>query len=392
MRIAIVTESFLPTVNGVSHSVARIAEELLSLGHEVLIVAPGRGPTHHHGARVVRTAAVPLPGYLTVPVGVPSTAAASALAAFRPDVVHVGGPVALGAWGVRQAGRLDLPIVAVYQTDFARFARHYRLARAEQLAWRWLRRIHSRARITLAPSAPAVRDLRRNGIPRVRRWGRGVDLQRFSPQCRDARLRRRLAADGELIVGFMGRLAPEKQLGLLRAVRGLPGTRLVVVGDGPDRDRLRRSLPRAVFTGELDGADLAQHVASFDIFVHPGANETFCQAVQEGLACGVPVVAPAAGGLVDLVTDGVNGLVFRPGDARDLRRAVRTLLADDAARRRMGRNARAGVEGRSWRAVTLELLAHHRDAIAYAGHEEAGGTGADGPGGAVMRTLEGAAV
>lgn len=363
MRVAIVTESFLPTVNGVSNSVARVTEELEHAGHEVMIIAPGKGPEVFSRSAVVRTAAVPLPGYADIPVGMPTSRTFAALQDFGPDVVHVGGPVALGAWGLSAARRLAIPSVALYQTDFPRFARHYKVGAAEGLAWRWLRRIHSMAELTLAPSSAAAWDLRRNRVPRVRIWGRGVDLERFNPSRRDEDLRRRIAPDGELVVGYVGRLAPEKNVSLLRALRGVSGIRLVVVGDGPDRPRLARALPRAVFTGYKGGTELAALFASLDVFVHTGAHETFCQTIQEALSSGVPVVGPAVGGPLDLIRHGGNGLLYRPGDGRALRRAVAQMANDRAGTARMAAAARPGVDGRTWANLTSQLVGHYTDAI-----------------------------
>ncbi|MEO2108591.1 MAG: glycosyltransferase family 1 protein [Actinomycetota bacterium] len=363
MRVAIVTESFLPTVNGVSNSVARVTEELEIAGHEVLIVAPGKGPDRFSDSRVVRTAAMPLPGYQAIPVGMPTTRTYADLAAFAPDVMHIGGPVALGAWGLSAARRLGVPSVALYQTDFPRFARHYKVGAAEGLAWRWLRRIHSMAEVTLAPSSAAAWDLRRNGVPRVRLWGRGVDADRFHPCRRDEVLRAELAPKGEMLVGYVGRLAPEKNVSLLRALKGLPGVRLVVVGDGPDRQALQRALPRAHFTGYKGGVELSKLFASLDVFVHTGAHETFCQTIQEALSSGVPVVGPAVGGPLDLIRHGSNGLLYRPGDRRALRRAVAQLSGDPAGRAAMAARTRPGVEGRTWAALTHQLVGHYAQAM-----------------------------
>ncbi len=363
MRIAIVTESFLPTVNGVSNSVARVTECLEADGHDVMIIAPGRGPDRFSDTPVVRTAAVPLPGYLQIPVGMPTTSTSADLEVFDPDVVHVGGPVALGAWGLSAARRLGIPAVALYQTDFPRFARHYRVGAAEGLAWRWLRRIHSLAEVTLAPSSAAAWDLRRNGVPRVDIWGRGVDADRFTPAQRDDALHRRLAPAGQVLVGYVGRQAPEKDVTLLTALRSVPGVRLVVVGDGPDRHRLAARLPDAVFTGYKGGSELARLFATLDVFVHTGAHETFCQTIQEALASGVPVVAPAVGGPLDLVRHDHNGLLYRPGDRAALRRAVTDLVLDPDRRDRLAAAARPGVVRRTWPALTAELVAHYRRAI-----------------------------
>ncbi len=370
MRIAIVTESFLPTVNGVSGTVAHVTRQLAQRGHHVLVLAPRPRPGRTPAAwpdppptagsvTVVRTAAVPLPGYPELPVGYPTPACAAALAAHQPDLVHLAGPVALGAWGVAAARRLDVPAIAVYQTDFPAFARHYHAGMAQGLAWRWLRRLHAHADRTLAPSSAAMWDLRRHGIPRVHRWGRGVDLDRFHPRHRDPGLRDRLAAGARLLVGYVGRLAPEKDVGLLRALHDLPDVRVVVVGDGPDRAALQRRLGFATFLGHRTGADLARILASCDAFVHTGVHETFCQTVQEALASGVPVVAPAAGGPLDLVRPGDNGLLYPPGDAPALRRAVAALATDDELLNGLAAGARPSVAGRSWAHLTDQLLGHY---------------------------------
>ncbi len=363
MRVAVVSESFLPQVNGVTGSVLRVCEHLTARGHEVVVVAPGPGPTSWAGARVVRTPSVPLPGYADFRLARPWSGLQRALADFRPDVVHLASPAVLGAQAASRARALGLPVVAVYQTDLAGFAARYGLGGAEAAVWRWLRRVHALAGRTLAPSRAAVEALQRHGVDRVSRWARGVDLQRFAPERRDDPLRRRLAPGGELLVGYVGRLAHEKQVGLLAGLQGAPGTRVVVVGDGPQRRSLERQLPGVRFLGFQGGVELARTFASLDVFVHTGAHETFCQAAQEAKASGVPVVAPAAGGLLDLVEPGRTGAWFAPGDAADLRRQVLS-LADPAVRLPMGRAARASVEGRSWAVVGDQLLGHYGDVVA----------------------------
>jgi phosphatidylinositol alpha 1,6-mannosyltransferase len=358
MRIAIVTESFLPQVNGVTVSVQRLTEHLQARGHGVLIVAPGPGPTGWRGANVVRVPSVPLPGYASHRVAWPWPALTSTVREYDPDVVHLASPTVLGAQAVTVADRLDLPCLAVYQTDLAGYAARYRAPGAAATLWRWLRWVHTRADRTLAPSTHAVQDLRRHGVPNVHLWRRGVDLEHFHPARRDSGLRARLAPDGELLVGYVGRLAAEKQVELLTACHDLPGTQLVIVGDGPARRDLERLLPRAHFLGFQDGADLAALYASLDIFVHTGPHETFCQAVQEALASGVPVVAPAAGGPLDLVAAGTNGLLYPPGSPAGLRSAVLTLLRDPAFRATLAAGARPSVATRSWSSVAEQYVAH----------------------------------
>jgi phosphatidylinositol alpha 1,6-mannosyltransferase len=364
VRVAVVTESFLPEVNGVTNSVLRVLEHLQRRGHQALVLAAVRGnPDAYAGATVVRALSVPVPRYRSLSIGLPSPRFEAALRLFRPEVVHLASPVALGAHGVAVARRLAVPAVAVFQTDVAGFLGRYGLGVAEPATWRWLQRIHRRAALTLAPSSDTVEALARHGITGVEVWRRGVDAERFHPRHRSPDLRRRLAPGGEVLVGYVGRLAAEKRVGLLAALEGLPGCRVVVTGDGPLRRQLERRLPWATFLGFRSGQELSELFASLDVFVHTGADETFCQAAQEALASGVPVVAPAAGGLLDLVRHGHNGYVWHPGDPGALRDRVATLVASAATREAMRRRARASVAERTWEAVGDQLLDHYASVI-----------------------------
>ncbi|WP_197523494.1 glycosyltransferase family 4 protein [Actinokineospora pegani] len=357
MRVAIVTESFLPQVNGVTNSVLRVLEHLRLRGVPALVVAPGPGPDNYAGAAVARVPAIDVPMITSLPIGIPTRRVHTALAEFGPDVVHLASPFVLGAGGLWAANRLGVPSIAVYQTDVAGFAASYGLSRGSRAAWRWIRRLHAGADRTLAPSSASVDDLTAHGIPRVHRWGRGVDTARFHPDRADPALRAELAPEGELLVGYVGRLAPEKQVHRLAALNDLPGVRVVVVGEGPDEPALRAALPGAAFLGFRGGDELAAAYASLDVFVHTGPHETFCQSVQEAMASGLPVVAPDAGGPRDLVRHGRTGFLLDPA-AFDVRTAVRT-LADPLTRRRMGSAARAAVRDRGWPAVCEELLGHY---------------------------------
>lgn len=365
MRVAIVTESFLPQVNGVTNSVLRVLEHLHARGHQAVVIAPGTtGPESYLHARVHRVKAVDLPVISSLPIGLPSPRIHADLAEFAPDVVHLASPFVLGAAGLRAARRLGVPTVAVYQTDVAGFAAAYGLSRGSRAAWRWIRRLHSAADRTLAPSTASVADLTAHGVPRVHRWARGVDVRRFHPDHVDRGLRAELAPNGELLVGYVGRLAPEKRVGLLAALDDRPGVRVVVVGDGPDAGPLREALPRAAFLGFREGAELARAYASLDVFVHTGPHETFCQAVQEAMASGLPVLAPDAGGPRDLVDHGRTGFLLDPATfAADLPAAV-DRLADALPRRRMGAAARARVRTRTWSAVCDELMGHYGEVTA----------------------------
>jgi phosphatidylinositol alpha 1,6-mannosyltransferase len=364
MRIAIITESFPPDVNGVAHSVVRVAEHLLSRGHEPLVIAPQpasgrRAVTGLMPYPVIRVPSLPTPRYSGFRLGLPSRRIAAALREHRTELVHLASPFVLGARGVSVARALHLPVVAVYQTDIPGYAGAYRVGWGEEAAWRWIRRIHNAADRTLAPSSATATALHSHGIERVWLWRRGVNAGRFDPAQRSVALRRALAPKGEVLIGYVGRLATEKRVDLLAPVTKLPGVRVVIVGDGPARAALVKALPDAIFVGERRGGQLARLYASFDVFAHTGPYETFGQTIQEALASGLPVVAPAAGGPLDLVDHGRTGYLVPPCDPAALTEAVAALVGDQPRRAEFGVNARAAVEGRSWAAVGDELIGHY---------------------------------
>ena len=368
-----VTESFLPNLNGVTTSVCRVAESLRALGHEGVILAPRPCPTSFAGYAVHGLASVPVRQF---PVALPSAEVETALAGFAPDVVHVASPFVLGASALSAAQRLQLATVAVYQTDMPSYLRQHgpgAVGRgAARAAWRWVRHIHSMADLTLAPSTAALAELEAHGIPRTALWARGVDARLFNPGWQaDAgtrALRRSLAPHGEVLVGYVGRLAPESVLARLTALAGLPGLRVVLVGDGPTRHEDAAALAAAgvdaVLLGRREGDDLARAYAAFDLFVHTGTRETFGQTLQEAAATGLPVVAPARGGPLDLVDHSRTGLLFEPEDPAGLRDCVAHLAGDRVKREAMGEAARARVAGRSWSSLTDQLLGHYRSAAA----------------------------
>ncbi|HLS45381.1 MAG TPA: glycosyltransferase family 1 protein [Ornithinicoccus sp.] len=373
VRVAIVTESFLPALNGVTTSVCKVLECLADAGHDALVIAPGTTPWAETAAPE-RYAGFPVHTVSSVPirqfrVGLPSYELETVLHRFRPDVVHVASPFVLGVRGLTAARSLGIPSVAIYQTDMPSYIRQHSgpigdlTARA---AWRWIRRIHSQADLTLAPSSAALQDLQSHDVPRVALWGRGVDSTLFHPDRKpEVALRRQLAPNGELLIGYVGRLAPEKELHRLSELNDLPHSRLVLVGDGPSTDLLREALPGAALLGRLEGEELARSYAAFDLFVHTGTRETFGQTLQEAAAAGLPVIAPARGGPLDLVEHGRTGLLFDPDRPGALREAVASLAGDHQAAQRsaMGLAGRAGVQERSWPALTDQLLGYYARAM-----------------------------
>jgi phosphatidylinositol alpha 1,6-mannosyltransferase len=363
VRVAIVAESFLPNVNGVTNSVLRVIEHLRRTGHEVLVIAPdtprGQPPAErvHDGVRVHRVPSRMFPKVTSLPLGVPRPRMVNVLRGFDPDVVHLASPALLGWGGVHAARYLGVPSVAVFQTDVAGFAESYGVGVLSRASWAWTRRLHSKADRTLAPSTSAMENLEAHRIPRVFKWGRGVDITGFAPSARDEQLRASWSAEGKPVVGFVGRLAPEKHVERLAALAVRDDLQLVVVGDGVDRAKLESVLPSAVFTGELHGSELAAAYASMDVFVHPGEHETFCQAVQEAMASGLPVIAPDAGGPRDLVAPYRTGLLLPVNEFESaLPASVEHLIAE---RSRYSVAARRSVLSRTWPAICDELIGHY---------------------------------
>ncbi|MDY6995739.1 MAG: glycosyltransferase family 1 protein [Actinomycetota bacterium] len=367
MRVAIVAESFLPNVNGVTNSVLRVIEHLRRTGHEVLVIAPDTPRGHppadrvYEGVRVHRVPSRMFPKVTSLPLGVPRPRMVGVLRGFDPDVVHLASPALLGWGGVHAARHLGIPTVAVFQTDVAGFAESYGIGMLSRASWAWTRRLHSKADRTLAPSSSAMDNLAAHGVPRIHKWGRGVDVTGFAPSARDERLRRSWSPDGRPIVGFVGRLAPEKHVERLAGLAGRDDAQVVIVGDGVDRAKLEALMPLAVFTGALYGPELATAYASMDAFVHPGEHETFCQAVQEAMASGVPVIAPDAGGPRDLVTPMHTGMLLAVPEFEDaLIPAVDHLLTERA---RYSTAARRSVLGRTWPAVCDQLIGHYLEVM-----------------------------
>jgi glycosyltransferase involved in cell wall biosynthesis len=289
-------------------------------------------------------------------------------------------PSLLGIYGLHYARRHGLPAVASFHTNFASCLLYYGLGWAEPLGWRYMRWFYNQCAITLAPSRTVAEELRVRGIPNVTLWQRGVDRQRFSPSFRSQALRERIGAGGVPVLLFVGRLAREKNLDdLVEAVRVLEqrGDRfkLVLAGDGPMRRELRGRLPQAHFTGYVDGDALARWYGSADIFVLPSTIETFGNVVLEAFASGLPVVGVDRGGVRELITHGVNGLLAPPRAPAAFAELIHSLLVRPAEAARLGARARATAAHYRWPEVSRRLLATYRQLMAANGNGNGNGNG-----------------
>ncbi len=372
MRIAIFTEVLPPKIDGIVNRLRNTLRELRRAGHTALVFAPAGAVGRLHGAEVIRVPGLPFPPYPELRVTAPAPRILWHLRRFRPDVVHAVGPACLGVWGIAAARALALPLVASYHTDLARYAPRHGMGWAQSAVWPLLRRVHGAAHLNLCPSRATRHELLDRGIDPVEIWRGGVDCHRYHPGKRSLEMRARLT-DGQPdrpLVLYAGRVSPEKSIDELgRAARAVPRARLAVVGDGPARADLERSLADlpVVFTGFLEGEALAAAYASADAFFMPSRTETLGFAVLEAMSSGVPVVAADAGGLPDLVDQGENGWLYdpdRPGQAGE---ALRRLLAHEGRRRFFGQLARKRAEQSDWRRETEGLVEQYRRALCIAG-------------------------
>jgi len=366
MRVAIVTESFPPVFNGVANSVVRVLETLKEQGHEAIVIAPTTPGKYFNGFRTYRVPSLPL---FQFQLGLPNPLVSMILDDFEPDVVHAASPVLLGAQAVAWAWKNDVPAVAIFQTDIAAYAERYGFKLLRPLVDRAMANFHAGATINLAPTAEVKEYLEDLGLENVEVWGRGVDLELFHPERKNsdvvAQMRKQFAPNGQKIVGFVGRLAAEKQVDRFSELFDIPNTTFVIVGDGPERLTLEQKFARADvhFVGKQSGEDLANHYASFDAFVHFGTEETFGQTIQEAQAAGVPVLAPSAGGPKFLIETGVSGYLIDPELTNGFTLVLAQLLADESLQTQIAEGGRRSVQDKSWSANNAKLLEFYASAM-----------------------------
>jgi glycosyltransferase involved in cell wall biosynthesis len=364
MRIVFFTESLLPLVDGVSHTLGHLFATLEAEGVDFRVYAPFVPPADvpwQQRTRRVRSFTFPL--YRDYRVSLPGgRRIAAELDAWQPDIVHVVSPTPMAIWAQAYARTRGIPVVATFHTHFVAYFPYYGVGRLERVGWHILRWFYGRCTATFAPSTSIIEELNAHGIQDVHLWSRGVDARLFSPDWRDDALRARLGADERVpLVLLVSRLVKEKDLADFVAMdlqlrsRRLD-YRLALVGDGPMRSKLERELPHACFAGHQSGLALSRWYASADIFVFPSTTETFANVVQEAMASGVPAVVTDRGGPQDVIEDGRSGLVANANDPVDLADKVERLIRSREMRIAMARAARQRAQERSWSAVNAVLL------------------------------------
>lgn len=364
MRVALFTETFLPSRDGIVTRLTHTIEVLSQRGDDVLIVAPRiRGlPENYRGMPVLSLPSMPFPLYRGFYLGSPvlSKSARIALRRFQPEVVHIVNPFVIGLAGLRYACHHRIPLVASYHTNIPEYTRRYGFSWAERPTRWYLRQIHNKAQLNLCTSHSVQVQLQSQGIQHVELWEPGIDVNLFNPARRSEAWRSRLTEDHaeKTILLYVGRLASEKELEhILAALPALTGCHMAFVGDGPEAGSLRRAakgMP-VTFVGILIGEELAAAYASADIFVFPSSTETLGLVAIEAMASGLPVVGARRGGLLDVIVNMETGLFFEPGSSIDLAHALSYLANNREARVTMAQAARQRALQWSWSASTEGL-------------------------------------
>jgi len=371
VRIAYVTEVFLPKIDGITVTLTHLLEYLRERGHESIMFAPKGSISSYAGTEVIGRLSVRTPFYPELHVALPIARVEKELLKFDPDLVHLVNPTSLGLAGMRAARKHGIPVVASYHTDMPGFARRWRLGFLAKPIYGYYRWVHNQANLNLTPSEFTMKQLKAQGFKRLAVWTGGVDIDRFHPDNASVEMRERLSG-GEPekpLMLFVSRLSREKRADwLLPIVRQISGIRLAIVGDGPARSQLEKLFAGTptVFTGYLRGPELATAFASGDIFSFTGAEETFGNVVAEAMASGLAVVAPRSGGVVDLVEDGVTGLLFKPEDHSKFLDCVRELAQDLDRAKRMGQAGQKKARLYAWETTLTQLLEFYENVVSKA--------------------------
>lgn len=382
MRVAIITENFLPKLDGVTRTLARLLEHLQAGGHQALLLGPDSGMAEYAGAEVIGTAGLPFPFYPELKFNFFRPLFIRRLGEFQPDIIHLVDPVILGATGLAAARFFNTPLVSSYHTNLAAYCEHFGFSLLTKPMWQYNRFVHSQCALTFCPSPSTAAMLRMQGFTHLRIWPRGVDTGMFNPQRRSDALRaswlvQRTQPEQKTVLLFVGRVSWEKNLRLLvQAYRELDHEHchLVIVGEGPALAEMQQELQDVpvTFTGYLQGDALASAYASADVFAFPSVTETFGQVVLEAMASGLPVAGLLAEGVCDLVEHERSGLLLNTYRLSDSEQTTRyrahlaRLISNVEERRSMSEAALQEAQRRSWYEAMECLVRGYQETIANA--------------------------
>ena len=373
MKIAFFTETFLPKVDGIVTRLTKTIDNLVQNGDEIVVFCPEGCPTEYKGAKIIGVAAMPLPLYPELKLGLPGPAVSDALENFKPDLIHVVNPAVLGLGGIWLAKSNNIPLIASYHTHLPKYLEHYGMGMLEPLLWELLKAAHNQALLNLCTSTAMVEELESKGIKRTALWQRGVDTETFKPEFRSQKMRNKLLGkypDKNSLLIYVGRLSAEKQIERIKPVlEEIPDACLALVGDGPYRNQLEKIFENTQtnFIGYLSGEELASAYASGDIFLFPSSTETLGLVLLEAMAAGCPVIGANKGGIPDIINDGVNGCLYDPDGVdqgkSSLIEATKKILNNNTKKENMRIEARNESEKWNWSQATLQLKKYYEETL-----------------------------
>lgn len=355
MKVAFFTDTYLPQINGVSKTIARLRNYLFNRGIESIVLMPDTGITNNDET-VHCFKSLQLPFYPELRLAIPWEREVEAiLSKFQPDIIHLVTEFTMGYAGLRWAKKHNVLIISSYHTNFADYAAYYNYPFLSQILWNYLVWFHNQCSLNLCPSNDTLETLKTKGMKNLSLWGRGIDGRLFNPSKKSDELRKKYkVAHEDIMLLYVGRLAPEKDLNVLVDAfkivkKEYSNVKLIIAGDGPSRQGIEAlNIPDIILTGELNQEELAPLYASCDIFTFPSTSETYGNVVLEAMACGAPVVAPLCGGIKENLKNGFNGLSHKPHDAKDMAKAIIKLIDDEKLRSLIGIQARIHAESRTW--------------------------------------------
>ncbi|WP_436663511.1 glycosyltransferase family 4 protein [Alicyclobacillus acidoterrestris] len=365
MRIAMFTETFLPSTDGIVTRLRATLNYLEQEGHEVLMFAPSGAPAKYASATIVGIPAMPFILYPEKRYALPLPRIGRAIKRFQPDLIHAVNPAFLGLGGIYYAWRYHLPLIASYHTNVPAYARHYKLNFLEPALWWYFRTLHNRADMNLATSRATMNELEKQGFLNLGLWERGVDVELFQQAKRSTEMRRRLApkaGPNDPVLLYVGRLASEKNIERIRpCLDEFPDLHLAIVGDGPYRRDLEQIFAgtNAHFTGYMHGAELAEAYASADAFLFPSTTETLGLVLFEAMATGLPVLAADSPPTREVLENGRAGFIFDSSSDAAMIECVRQLLTDDERRRAIQQRGLEIAKTLDWEGPSRQLLEHY---------------------------------
>ena len=374
VKVAIVTETYPPEVNGVASTVARFIKGLAEMGHDITLIRPRQGlkdkPKNESHFKEILTLGMPIPGYSSLRMGLPQkNMLLKQWASDRPNLVHIVTEGPLGWSALEAAKKLNIPICSDFRTNFDAYSTHYGMSFLKNPIQRYLRYFHNNCNFTMVPTQDLKNQLLSNGFERLRIVARGIDTELFNPLKRSQELRDQWGIkDNQKVVLYVGRLASEKNLQVTvdtfkAMLQKDSNLKMVWVGDGPEKGSLKLSCPNSIFAGVQTGEALAAHYASGDIFLFSSLSETFGNVTLEAMASGLAVLAYDYAAARQFIDHGANGFLANLNEANSFVAAGFALLKEDVNLENLRACARQTTLEISWDQVTKKLENNYHDLI-----------------------------